>query len=504
MCARAIAAQTLSGAISSIEDHGYIVDLGIPGLRGFLARAADSEHRYLVGELVDCEVIDVNSAARIAKLAAVPTDRRHGRLPTAVPATHPLRLSALTPGLRVTVTVKSVAVNGLWVTFAGGLQGSIDLFHLAEHATGEDVDFGALYAPEMALRACVLSVCHESKSVELSVRPQLLDGHIGWQPGVNVGDIIGKASVLRADPGLGVLFALAEPHLCGYAHISRLSDAKEHKLGSKFATGTVHRCRVVGMCMMEQLVSVSLQRSVLEQPFLRYEDCRPGMLLDCTILSVFDHGVLVAVTDHIRGWCPLQHLSDVRIRHPHKHFQRDQKIQCRVLLADPAHHRLLLTHKRTLLRTKLPLITSYDEVVPGTLTHGVITSLRGAGCIVHFYNNVSGLVPLSETKCVSALPAPPRWCGGGRVSTGCHANMRRSQTQCSPRDGSGVVLCPGPSGEMLCPFRQPGGPTSALELEGAECAGTAARPPRGSDHHWAVPDARARARAALGVSSMAR
>jgi hypothetical protein len=41
------------------------------------------------------------------------------------------------------------------------------------------------------------------------------------------------------------------------------------------------------------------------------------------------------------------------------------------------------------------------------LTHGVVTSVRDAGCIVSFYNGVKGLLPGAELKCVLCPPSSP-------------------------------------------------------------------------------------------------
>lgn len=52
-----------------------------------------------------------------------------------------------------------------------------------------------------------------------------------------------------------------------------------------------------------------------------------------------------------------------------------------------------MTARRSLVKSKLPTIASYEEVDPGTVTLGVVTAVRHFGTIVTFYNNVKGIVP---------------------------------------------------------------------------------------------------------------
>ena len=63
---------------------------------------------------------------------------------------------------------------------------------------------------------------------------------------------------------------------------------------------------------------------------------------------------------------------------------------------EPDRRRLLLTHKRTMVESDFPLISSYTDVTAGVSSHGFITAIKDFGCLVTFYNNVKGLVPRSE------------------------------------------------------------------------------------------------------------
>jgi rRNA biogenesis protein RRP5 len=55
-----------------------------------------------------------------------------------------------------------------------------------------------------------------------------------------------------------------------------------------------------------------------------------------------------------------------------------------------------MTLKKTLVMSKLPAITCYDDAKPGLQTHGFIIRVKDYGCIVKFYNDIQGLVPKHE------------------------------------------------------------------------------------------------------------
>ena len=65
---------------------------------------------------------------------------------------------------------------------------------------------------------------------------------------------------------------------------------------------------------------------------------------------------------------------------------------------DAANKRLLLTHKKTLVESSLPLLVDYEDAKPGSTHHGVVVVVKEFGCIVQFFNNVRGIVRKPELR----------------------------------------------------------------------------------------------------------
>lgn len=73
-----------------------------------------------------------------------------------------------------------------------------------------------------------------------------------------------------------------------------------------------------------------------------------------------------------------------------------------------------MTLKKTLVESKLPAITCYDNTKPGLQTHGFILRVKDYGCIVKFYNDVQGLVPKHELS-AEYVPDPEKVFYTGQV-----------------------------------------------------------------------------------------
>ena len=159
---------------------------------------------------------------------------------------------------------------------------------------------------------------------------------------------------------------------------------------------------------MDGVAIVSLQASVLEKPYMKYADISVGEMVEGTVERFGDFGMIVALTEHIRGLCPRLHLSDVRsiMKQPKKKYKEGSRVKCRVLSVEPSQRRLLLTCKKSLLRSSHEPLTDYTQARPGNIHHGVVSSVHNYGCIVHFFNRIRGLVLKSELSSTHVVQDP--------------------------------------------------------------------------------------------------
>lgn len=164
------------------------------------------------------------------------------------------------------------------------------------------------------------------------------------------------------------------------------------KQQKQYRKGSVHQARVCQFNRIDGLAILSLQKSVLDKLYMRYCDIEVGDVVSGIIERVCSFGMIVSVTDSLRGICPRIHTSDTKtiVSRPSIKYKEGSKVKCRVVNVDPTHKRLMLTCKKSLLRGAV--LTDYTSVQPGDRCCGVVTSVHSYGCIIHFFNQVKGLV----------------------------------------------------------------------------------------------------------------
>ncbi|TPX37287.1 hypothetical protein SeLEV6574_g07938, partial [Synchytrium endobioticum] len=385
---------TLSACISSQEDHGFAVSFGIEGLTGFLNnKLLDGNDNYKPGHLIYCSIVSVNEARRVASVSL-----QHSTLSTSqIKSPETMLLESLTPGLLVPAKVRHITSNGLVLSFYGIFEGVVDLFHTGRRLISLDDDLRANFKVDQKIQARILYIEYERKRIGLTLRSNLASWRMTEMPAtLAIGTIVEEAVVARVDSDTGVLLDVPGAPEGAYCHVSRLSDTHLDKIDKKYRPSTKHRARVIGMDLCDELVQVSLQPSVLAQTFFRHEDLSAGMMVKGRVLKLESYGMLVALTENIRGLCPRLHLADVVLRHPELKFKIDGSVKCRVLSVNVKTKRLILTHKKSLMNSTLPILNSYDDATAGMLTDGIITAVKDFGCIITFYNDVKALAPASE------------------------------------------------------------------------------------------------------------
>nr|XP_008104790.1 PREDICTED: protein RRP5 homolog isoform X2 [Anolis carolinensis] len=384
----------LSGCIASVEDHGYLIDIGVPAAKAFLPR--QKAQGYLqsnnkgaelkIGQYLNCLIEDVKNNGRIIRIsisqaeiaAAIATEEQNWSL------------SNLLPGLVVKAQVREVTPSGMSLGFLSSFTGIVDFMH-KNHLKGRT------YSPGEMVKACILSNNPTTKAIRLSLRPAFL------QPGTQlsqlcsdrIGMIVENSKVKTFLSKTGAIFVLDDGSL-GFAHQKHLSDSRLSFKPEKFKPGNEHKCRIIEYSLMDDMALLSLKQNIMDAPFLKYQDIHPGQVLEGTILTLKPFGMHVKLTEYIKGLVPCLHLADVPLKQPEKKYSEGASVKCRVLVSIPEARKIVLTLKKTLVNSKLPILASYEDAKPGLITHGFVVCAREFGCIVKFYNDIKGLVPKNE------------------------------------------------------------------------------------------------------------
>ncbi|XP_076345975.1 ribosomal RNA Processing 5 isoform X2 [Tachypleus tridentatus] len=393
-------------AVESVEDHGYVMDLGIKGLSAFLSHKVAASfvqsrnygNPLSVGQLIPC-IVDMPELRsnellkqRIINLAAKPKMTESAHLNN---STNPT-LQSIIPGISITVTVTKVLDEGLIVKLNCGYAGAIYKLHM------KDVwELPKKYQINQEVIGTVLYIHPVTRVVYLSLLPK--PNPQTYQTrfrNLQIGTVIEEAKVMSVEKS--VVYFKLEDNIKGLAYKQDLSDSEIENIKDSFLVGSFHRCRVMGLNYLDGVIKLSLKRSVLERKYITNKELIPGAVFEGIVERHVYLGMLVRLSSNVRGFVRNLHISDVPVQHPEKMFPPKSKVTCQVLSADVGGYspRLWLTCKKALISTKFPILSKYEDAHPDLIVEGTVVLATEKGLLVSFYNDIKGWVPareLSET-----------------------------------------------------------------------------------------------------------
>lgn len=163
---------------------------------------------------------------------------------------------------------------------------------------------------------------------------------------------------------------------------------------------TLKTSRIYDYNLIEDILLLSRRESVLKASCMSYDELECGQVVQCQIVDVNGEngGVRVKLSEFVRGFIPRIHTGDAPLSETllRKKMKRGGSIKCRVLSVEAGEKRCILTAKKTLVKSKLPLITRFDEVEVGMQTYGVVVSIKDYGLLLGFFDDLKGLLPRDQ------------------------------------------------------------------------------------------------------------
>ncbi|CAE6485208.1 unnamed protein product [Rhizoctonia solani] len=405
----------ITGAIQSVEDHGYIVDLGIPEVSGFIPykdKDKPDAKRLSVGQVVTSTVVKLSENKRLCTLSTKSDAVQSASLTEATSA------HALLPGALVSALVTAVVPSGLNLQVLGYFGGTIELFHLPNGTDsikeGEKVKARILWdipgssPPRFALSLLPHVVQLKSASIQLAPvkeskkskkKAELISEDAPTlREAYPVGMLLEAVKVTRVESEWGLVCEAADG-IGAFVHISQISDSLVPQLSSvsgAWRIGSSHRARVIGYHALDGLLLLSLKPSVLELEYMQVADVEVGKSLKGTIVRLRETGLVVALSDKVTGLVTPQHYADIKLKHPERKFKEGATVKCKVLSVNPERSRILLTLKKSLLESTLSIVASFDDAKVGMVTPGIVQRIEERFVILEYYGGVRALVPLNE------------------------------------------------------------------------------------------------------------
>lgn len=406
---------TVMAAIASVEDHGYVMDIEIADskLQGFLARKqvdkSIPQEALQPGAVFLC-IVTKSAKGKVVQLSTL--GEAIGNVENVPSAA--TTIDTFLPGTAADVLISEVSSHGVVGKIMGSLDVTADLVHSGAGPDG--VDLEDTYNVGSRLKARVICNFPTAKNPKLgisvlkhvtSLTPKTAskdDQSVVPLQALPHSTIVEKCTVKQVEPEIGLYVDVGVEGVSGFVHISRVKDGKVDALfenSGPYKVGSVHAGRVVGYNAFDGMYLISLEKSVLEQPFLRIEDIPIGAVVSGVVEKMVVNaagvgGLIVKIADGISGLVPEMHFADVHLQNPEKKFREGLKVKARVLSTDAASRQIRLTLKKTLVNSDLPAIQSYEQIAVGQQALGTIINVLQHGAIVQFYGRLRGFLPVSE------------------------------------------------------------------------------------------------------------
>lgn len=408
-----IANSTVMATVTSAEDHGFVMDLGIADSKvgGFLPRKEVDkdmpDSQLQPGTVILCLVTGKNANGKVAQLTTLQS--KLGRVQNF--ASEATTINTFLPGSAVELLVSEISSRGIAGKVMGSLDVTADIIHSG--IGPQALDLESKYKVGKKIKARVVCNFPTAKDPKLGVT--LLDHVLSLRSmhtttsklpleALSISSLVEKCTITKVEPEIGLFIDVGVEGVPGFVHISRVKDGKVDMLSESsgpFKAGSVHRGRVIGYNALDGMFQLSFEKHILDQRFLRIEDIPVGEVVDGEIEKLVINqdgvsGLLVKLAEGIVGYVPEMHLADVRLQHPEKKFREGLKVKTRVLSTNPAKRQVRLTLKKTLVNSEAPAIKTFEDLVIGMQTPGTIVNVLPNGAIVQFYGSLRGFLPVSE------------------------------------------------------------------------------------------------------------
>ncbi len=395
--------------IKSIEDKGYVVDLGFADDKvvGFLS-FGQNQQIFKIGSVVACTVAALpKKMGRVINVQLYENSCKNTR--------ELKNFNQIRPGTLVeNVEVKSVKNGVVEVTVNGMHSGQLDILNLPFESTLTNMKTGAEFATNYPIGSHIplsrvvfadYSISADEKPMILCALPSILASNTirhavdeVSKTLCTVGGVYYASKIVRIDPGIGViveLFSADSKTSAGFAqvHISRLADEPITKIIAPYKLNSIHPCRVIDYDPFVSMAIASMAPTCLAQTVFSIESIEIGSIVRGEVVQITpDLGLLVKLSDRIRALCPTAHVTETQSPDVLKSFRLGQQFKFRVLSTDASARRVILSRKKGLLDSELKPLTSYASAVVGESYDGFVAAILSFGCIVRFYGGVKAVL----------------------------------------------------------------------------------------------------------------
>ncbi|XP_047343995.1 protein RRP5 homolog [Vespa velutina] len=370
-------------SVSSVEDHGYILDTGIPNVRAFISiKDVDADKKYFVGKQIFCCIKELQTTNNVTTINLSTKEKLIHKV-----ADYEIEsLDVLTPGTRVPLRVRKILSNGLQVSYGKGHIGYINRIYMDNNVSS--------YTEDMAINGTLMYIMPTVKFGYFSLITKKMTETAGWSHednnGMNRGEIVEKATVLFRESN-GIVLRL-DSRSRGFVSLHR-TDVGFDKVTNKFIPDSVHKCRILFYNWMEKMYVCTMKQDELQEKYFTESDLSIGEILRVKIKTInIENNYMTVSIGRITGTVASDHISDFG-SNPMGTLKVGQSIEARVLNVNVEKRKVQFTLKESLLKSNLPILSDVRNAKCGTRHHGTIVQINKNGLLIRFFGEAKGWLP---------------------------------------------------------------------------------------------------------------
>ncbi|XP_073827184.1 ribosomal RNA Processing 5 [Musca autumnalis] len=388
-----------NGAVEEVQEHGYIIESGIKGLRCFVP-LEKSKDGHGVGEMMYLKVekITLDKSASTCICREVSEDKLKVK-DQADPS-----LDYLLPTTIVNFQVSKHLKDGL----KGSVMNELFTAYVNEHHLGnallvpddyevnEKYEARILYVMPLTKLVYLTLNVHRGSEIKKETKREEEDGEEAadsskenLQP-LKRGDIIEEAKVHHLGTG-GVVLLLNDSFkgILSYKTIKTnyKGNYDQDELLAKYAKDTTHKVRILDYDIMDCMYVCTDDTATVQEKFFALEDFKLGDLVTAKVKEynekVGGYSVQVGMASAI--------IEKLFLAPSSKILEPNTKLKCRIVAVSQERKMVYLTNRQEYLSKTCNFLSSFNEArINGNYT-GTIVKCEHSFALVKFFGDVKGV-----------------------------------------------------------------------------------------------------------------
>ncbi|XP_061387235.1 protein RRP5 homolog [Musca vetustissima] len=384
-----------SGAVEEVQEHGYIIESGIKGLRCFLP-LEKSKEGHGVGELIYLKVdkMTLDQAASTCICREVSEDKLKvkDQADPSLDYLLPTTIVNFQVGKRLKDGLKGTVMNELFTAYVNEHHLGNALLVPDDYEINEKYEARILYVMPLTKLVYLTLNVHRNNAVKKEENDQddADTSNDNVEHSLKRGDIIEDAKVHHLGTG-GVVLALDDSHKGILSFKTIKSNYKgnydQDELLAKYAKDTTHKVRILDYDIMDCVYVCTDDTTTVQEKFFALDDFHPGDFVTAKVKEYSDKigGYIVQV-----GMASAI-IEKLFLAPNFKIFETNTRLKCRIVAVSAERKMVYLTNRQEYLSKSCTVLTSFDEArINGNYTGTIVKSEHGFA-LVKFFGDVKGI-----------------------------------------------------------------------------------------------------------------